>query len=332
MIIDKLTAIFNPEVFQGKGKKHTYFEGWYFKVVNASETKAYAFIPGIALDGTGNRQAFIQVLDGKKRSSHYHKFDIRSFVAESNVFKIAVGDNHFSEDSINLNLSGLKGILHFKDNVRWPSHWYSPGIMGPYSFVPFMECYHGIVSMDHGVYGQLEMEDGLIDFNDGRGYIEKDWGRSFPSAYVWMQSNHFTTPGISLKVSVAKIPWVRKSFTGFIAGLWIRNRLIQFTTYNGSSLRKLDIDSKRIELLMANKKNCLEIIVLRDAATSLASPIRGFMDGRIEESMSSRMEVSLTDVKTGRVIFQDCGRSAAVEVAGSINEILHPFIYKRDWL
>jgi hypothetical protein len=325
MIMNKLTAIFNPEVFQGRGKRHSYFEGWYFKVVNASETKAYAFIPGIALDEAGNRQSFIQVLDGKKRLSHYHKFDIHSFVAAPGAFTIAIGDNHFSHDSINLNVPGLKGILHFKDGIRWPSHWYSPGIMGPFSFVPFMECYHGIVSMDHAVFGRLEIEDEIIDFDNGRGYIEKDWGRSFPSAYVWMQSNHFTAPGISLKASVAKIPWIGKSFTGFIAGLWVNDRLLQFTTYNWSSVRKLSIDSSRIELILANTKHSLEIIVSRDAATSLASPIRGFMNGRIEESMTSRVEVSVTDKKTGRAIFRDCGRNAAIEVAGSISEILHPF-------
>lgn len=325
MKIDNLLAIFNPEVFQGWGKKHTYFEGWYFKVVNASETKAYAFIPGIALDETGNGHSFIQVLDGKKRLSHYHKFDLRSFAAASSEFKVAIGGSHFSKDSITLNVPGVKGVLHFKNPVPWPSHWYSPGIMGPYSFVPFMECYHGIVSMDHSVYGQLAIEDETIDFDNGRGYIEKDWGRSFPSAYVWMQSNHFSTPGISLKASVAKIPWIGRSFTGFIAGLWIHDRLLRFTTYNRTSLRKLSIDANRIELVLTNKKQCLEVTVFRDAATSLASPIRGFMDGRIEESMSSRMEVSVTDQKSGRVIFRDNGRNAACEVAGNIDAIIHSF-------
>jgi tocopherol cyclase len=325
MIIKQFCTIFNPEVFQGRGKKHTYFEGWYFKVVDATEEKAYAFIPGIAMDEAGNRQSFIQVLDGKKRLSQYHKFDMSSFTAAQNVFTIAIGENQFTYDCISLKLPDIKGTLHFKDSVRWPSHWYSPGIMGPYSFVPFMECYHGIVSLDHAVFGQLEIKDEIIDFDNGRGYIEKDWGRSFPSAYVWMQSNHFTTPGISLKVSVAKIPWVGKSFTGFIAGLWIRDHLLRFTTYNRSSLRKLSIDSRKIELMLTNNNYCLEIMVLRDSATSLASPIRGFMDGRIEESMSSIMEVTLTDTRAGRIIFQECGRNAAVEVAGNIDEITHLF-------
>ena len=158
MIINKIKAPFHPEQFQGWGKKRNYFEGWYFKVVNASETKAYAFIAGIALDETGNRQAFIQVLDGKKQLSHYYKFEMDSFAATSGEFKISIQENHFSTGSISLDLLGVNGFLRFQDMVPWPAHWYSPGIMGPYTFVPFMECYHGIVSMDHAIYGQLEIQ------------------------------------------------------------------------------------------------------------------------------------------------------------------------------
>jgi hypothetical protein len=115
------------------------------------------------------------------------------------------------------------------------------------------------------IVGRLEVQGESINFNNGRGYIEKDWGRSFPSAYVWMQSNHFGKPGISLKCSVAKVPWLGASFVGFIAGIWMNNRLIKFTTYNKSALRKLSIASDSVELLFENKNHSLEILV--DPAT-----------------------------------------------------------------
>jgi hypothetical protein len=137
-----------------------------------------------------------------------------------------------------------------------------------------------------------------------------------------MQSNHFSAPGISLKASIAKIPWIGSSFTGFIAGLWLRDRLIRFTTYNGSRLRKLVVNGATIDLVLENKTHRLEVRASRDQATSLASPIRGLMEGRIEESMSSGVEVLLTERKTREEVFRDCGRNAAVEVAGSIEEIV----------
>ena len=61
----------NPEIFQGPGQSSNYFEGWYFKVVNASQNRAFAFIPGIALDKNGQGHAFIQVLDGIQETACY---------------------------------------------------------------------------------------------------------------------------------------------------------------------------------------------------------------------------------------------------------------------
>lgn len=187
-----------------------------------------------------------------------------------------------------------------------------------------MECYHGIVSMDHAIKGHLEVNGEYLSFENGRGYIEKDWGQSFPSAYVWLQSNHFSQPGISIKISVAKIPYMGYSFVGFITGLWLCDRLIQFTTYNQGKLRKSVIDTEKVELVLHNKNYMLEILVRREAATALASPILGLMDGRIEESMNARVDVNLTDRKTGRSIFNDVGRNAGLEVAGKIEEIIIP--------
>jgi tocopherol cyclase len=322
MVLTKINAFFNPERFQGWGKKKKYFEGWYFKVVNPDETKAFAFIPGIAMDEAGRQQAFIQVLDGKKKTAAYHKFDATHFKPSASSFLVNIGNNSFSENHLKLDLPGINGELSFSGNVPWPKPFYSPGIMGPYAFVPFMECYHGIVSMDHSIKGQLVFNNERIDFTDGRGYIEKDWGQSFPSAYIWMQSNHFSIPGISFKASVAKIPWIRNSFVGFIAGVWLQDKLLQFTTYNSSVLKKSFADTEKVEVVIENNKYILEIMAKRDVATALASPIGGLMDGRIQESMTARVEVRVYDKKNRITLFHDTGRNTAIEVAGKIEEIM----------
>ncbi len=322
MLKNKIRSLFNPENFQGWGKKRNYFEGWYFKVLNREETTALAIIPGVAMDKNGSRHAFIQVLDGRKKTAEYHKFEYDSFIASGNRFHVSIENNHFSEDSITLDLPEIKGKLCFSGNVPWPKPWYSPGIMGPYSFVPFMECYHGIVSMDHSITGKLEFNGAPVDFGGGRGYIEKDWGSSFPEGYIWLQTNHFDEPGISVKASVAKIPWLRSSFVGFISGFWLKDKLIKFTTYNGSELKKVKAGKEKVEITLGNKSYLLDIIVERDTATSLASPLKGDMGGRIEESMLSKLEINLADAKSGKSLYQGRARNAAVEVAGRVEEIV----------
>jgi len=320
-MIKRLQALFYPEQYQGLGETRRYFEGWYYKILNATEDKAYALIPGIAMDEDGNRHSFIQLLDGKNLTSEYYKFDFNEFKSEKGNFAISIADNTFSSNQIHLNLPSFKGQLNFSQQVPWPNKWYSPGIMGPFSFVPFMECYHGIISIDHCITGKLKIFNETIDFTDGRGYIEKDWGHSFPSGYIWMQTNHFSNKGISLKASVAKIPWLGNSFIGFIAGLWIHDRLFKFTTYNSTKLMSSFADLDKVKLVFRNRNYRLEILAHRDTATELASPISGFMQGRIEESMTANVEVILTDLKKNKIILQDTGRNAGLEVAGKVEDI-----------
>lgn len=41
------------------------------------------------------------------------------------------------------------------------------GIMGPFAYVHFTECYYGIVKMDHIVQGKLEIDEATVDFSNG---------------------------------------------------------------------------------------------------------------------------------------------------------------------
>ena len=314
-------ALFHPEQYHGWGKTKQYFEGWYYKVVTAAEDEAFAFIFGIAMETVDSHQAFIQVLDGKRATATYHKFAIPEFTPNRKGFEVQLGGNRFSLDTIQLDLPDITGQLHFTHQVPWPNRWYSPGIMGPFSFVPFMECYHGILSMDHHIAGHLHIRGETIAFTGGRGYMEKDWGHSFPSGYIWMQSNHFSELGISIKASVAKIPWLGSSFVGFIAGVWLHDRLIEFTTYNFTKLRQCFADQKKVEVVMENRRYRLELLAHRSASSQLASPIAGFMDGRIEESMTARIEVALFDKQSKQMLLHDTGRHAGLEVAGNVAEV-----------
>ena len=69
--------------------------------------------------------------------------------------------------------------------------------------------------------------------------MEKDWGSSMPSSWIWMQTNHFDEEEVSLFGSVAKIPWLRSYFTGYIFGFYYKGHLYRFTTYTGTKIEKL---------------------------------------------------------------------------------------------
>jgi tocopherol cyclase len=319
-IFRRWRALWNPDMYHGWGKRKSYFEGWYFKVVSREKDGALAIIPGISHDAEGTPHAFIQVMDGLSRKATYHEFSADEFRPSPHRFELDLAGNFFSPNRLSLNLTGLCGELELHDIYPWPSRLLAPGIMGWYSFVPFMECYHGVVSVDHRLSGQLNVEGKEIDFSGGKGYIEKDWGRSFPSAWIWMQTNDFgECERTSLMASVANIPWVGSSFVGFIVGFLLEGHLYEFATYNRSAM-SINISGREVHLIFRRKQLELRLVAHQAEGTPLIAPIEGAMAGKVNESLTARVEVELR--RNRKVVFQKTGHTAGMEMAGEIDTLL----------
>ncbi len=315
-----LRAVWNPDMYHGWGQTRSYFEGWYLKIVSPDGAQALAVIPGISMDTAGNQHAFIQVMDGTKCIASYHEFEAQDFQPSDSRFELRLGGNYFSSDRMTLDLPGLKGTVYFKDINPWPSMLGAPGIMGWYSFVPFMQCNHGVVSVQHYLEGTLLINGVSQSFEGGKGYIEKDWGSSFPKAYVWMQSNHFDKyDRASLLASVAHIPWLGTHFIGFISGFWLDGQLYKFATYTGAK-KRLYITDETVELIYKGPSSELRIMAQQAAGTALISPLSGAMTGKINESLQATLEVEL--LVNGKTVFHDTGRHAGLEIAGAIEVLV----------
>jgi hypothetical protein len=237
-----------------------------------------------------------------------------------------VGTSTFSLEGaqfdINTGTVILSGNLDYRKPVPYPGTLLSPGIMGWYSYVPFMECYHGIVSANHELKGTLTYQNKDIDFSGGKGYIEKDWGISFPEAWIWIQCNGFQQKDASLFISIAKIPWLGKFFIGFIAFLYLDGKYHMFSTYNYSRLSPVEFDGKELSIELVNKSHALRARVIKNITGELKAPDSGNMTRRIKESNDSVVEVTLTE-KAGKNIFQETGQRGGLEISGKIFEYLN---------
>lgn len=321
-MLNTIHALWHPEYYHGWKKTKRFFEGWYYKVISENQKHAFAIIPGISMDKNGQKQAFIQVLDGKSLKATYHKFDVKEFEPTQKKHELKIQNNFFSENKLILDLPHIKGELLFENLTPWSNSFFSPGIMGPFSFIPFMDCYHAILSMNHNIKGQLSLNGENLFFDKGKGYMEKDWGHSFPEGYIWMQSNHFSQKGTSIKASIAKIPLLKSSFIGHIAGILFNGQLIEFTTYNRTKLTTCKVSQKNVQVEMENPMYVLKINAQRERTTSLAAPILGLMSGRIEESLNAKIHIILLDKKTNQTLIDDTGTSAGIEVAGDYKLLL----------
>lgn len=307
-------ALFQPDMYHGWGKRKQYFEGWYFKFVSKDKSLAFAVIPGISINKAGEAHAFIQVLDGLHAQSSYHSFDAIDFIPSARDFSLQLGNNHFSPHKVKLDLNGLKADIGIHDRYAWPRHKGAPGVMGWYSLVPFMECYHGVVSMNHTLSGKVEWNGQSYDMESGLGYIEKDWGRSFPKSWIWMQSNHFEYSGqCSFMFSLAHIPWLKSHFNGFLGGLLLDGKLHRFATYTGASIKGM-LNDQKVELDIHQGRKMLHVHACKQKGGDLISPINGEMIGKVNESLISHIDLTLKDGK--EIIFESKAEIAGLEVAG----------------
>ncbi len=291
-----LTNILHPNRYHGFTAKPPFFEGWYYKLVSADQNTRFAIIPGVYISPNPEKShSFVQVFDSQADQVHYHRYPLESFKASQSDFEVHVGENLFTADQIALaiddDLEQVAGSLRFTNLSPWPVKFFSPGAMGWFAWVPFMECYHGVVSMDHAITGQLIRDGKSFDFTGGKGYIEKDWGKQFPSAWIWGQSNHFSKPGVSLMISVAIIPWLGNTFGGFIVGLLHDGVIYRFATYNQGKLDSLSVRDSDFDLVLHNKTHRIHVHALRENGVILQAPTTLEMDRRIIETLDAQLNI-----------------------------------------
>lgn len=397
----------NPILFQGDLKSKNYFEGWYFKQVSADCKSVLSLIPGISLF-EGDPHSFIQYIfkNIDENGNHslkagYCRYPVSQFQFSQNPLKIKVGDSTFSEKQIRINLQdndfAISGMLELGDFNSIEKSFLMPNIMGFFAYIPKMQCYHGIISMDHTLHGEISITTSVLDtgvakvatskpslvpvsvsasdsgsvidtvhtqeptqtsiqettsekspvstlasetkqvfasipepvsepesapaqtnllkinFTNGKGYIEKDWGTSFPKEYIWGQCNHFKDEMTSLVFSVADIPFLNTSFKGFLCNLFLNNKEYRFATYNSSKYKIEFLSHQRVVLKFENKKARLEIEALITNPGELIAPVLGNMIKPIKEELSGDVNFTLFDKKTQKVN-EECGKMAGIEI------------------
>ena len=178
-----------------------------------------------------------------------------------------------------------------------------------------------MLSFNHQIEGSITINGETINMTGGKGYIEKDWGISMPESWIWMQTNHFDKPDISLFGSVAKIPWLGRSFPGFIFGLYCEGKTHRFATYTGAKISHLSVTEKHITIHIEDRKLLLKIDADREKGADLPAPLNGAMTSKVNESLRSKIRVELIDKKRKTLIFSGTGRNAGLEFVGTTSEL-----------
>lgn len=312
----KLFLIKEPHNFQGKSKLNTnknYFEGWYFK--NTNSKTGISFIPGISINKT-EKKAFIQIITTD--TSYFVDYNIEDFEFNFEPFYIKIGNNFFSKDNINIDIKDKSQNLIVHGNIKYSNcknintNFFNPNIMGPFSYIPFMECNHAIICMKSKANGFININNNKIIFNNDTGYIEKDWGCSFPKSYIWCQGNDFQKQDASFIFSIANIPFKAFHFKGIICSLIIKDKEYRFATYNNTKLVKCDLNNDMLDIIIKKGHYYLNIKAKYKEGLKLIAPVKGKMKKDIIESISASITVTLKN--NNNIIFSDTSKNCGLEI------------------
>lgn len=234
-----------------------YFYGWYFRC--QGKEGSIAVIPAVHISAK-RESCSIQIIT---ESGSWNKvFPVRQFRINRGKRIMQIGENLFSAKGIRLNLEteGLQisGILQF-GKLAEPKY----DIMGPFRYIPGLECRHAVYSMRHSVDGELKVNGESLCFRNGKGYMEGDSGSSFPEKYEWTQ--HFLGDG-SLMLAAATIPLGPICFTGTVCILYQKGREYRFSTYLGATVQKIGNG----ELFIRQGKYCLRVRFPRESGKRAA--------------------------------------------------------------
>ena len=301
--------------------KEYYFQGWYFKCSTQDET--IAVIVGSAKEKV--EEAFIQVILSNEKKSYYIPYELKGFSYEEEPFKIQVGDNIFTKEYMHLNIVNssisLTGCIYFDSFTTLPQHFLWKGLMGPFGYLPFMECYHDVLSMRHNLRGSLLINGKVINFEGGQGYIEKDFGNSFPKSYIWMQCNHFREPSLSVMLAVADIPFIGWNFTGFLCVISTQDKVRIFATYTGARLEIIEIEKEYVSVQIRQGKEVIRLTTYHQKGHMLKAPNKGAMKCTVYEELDGKMKLEMYYKNQLKVDMK--GRQVAFEQVGKVEDMNH---------
>ena len=264
--------------YYGENRAGPYFEGWYFKC-QTKEGRAIALIPALHIDAKNRRSVSLQVITDS--GAWWLEYPNEAFSASPRRLWVQVGSNIFLDSEMRLEIEqpgiSLRGKLDFGLFTPLKSD-----IMGPFRFLPNMECSHGVISMTHSLQGKLTLNGEVYDFTGGKGYIETDRGCAFPDAYLWAQCSW---PHGSLMLSIATIPYAGICFKGCICAVIHDGKEYRLATYRGVRVKHWANNGAAIQ----QGKYRLEVEVLEEQPQMLRAPVNGQMRRAISESLCAKL-------------------------------------------
>lgn len=281
---------YRPSSLKGALNKNKYFEGWFQKVYSSELQASFVIIYGYATANSLDTFGFIQLLlPGKlPRLLYFPKNEI-SFDKDNHI--MVMGTNKLSKDAIEIDTKDISIKLNFKNNQLIQTFKNS---MGYSYFLPSLPCYHSVLNPSHFVSGEICYDGGQYSLVNEMGYLEKNWGTSFPENYFWLHAIDPKNPQISLLFSRAEIKWLGKKFIRHVGHLRIDGIEIDLRELRNIRIITLDQNAEVQIIRFESKSLKLYISINIGKNVILKGPTNGALSRDIDHHADAVIDVKMT--------------------------------------
>jgi tocopherol cyclase len=297
-----MLGINKPTSLRGYFTRNKYFEGWFQKVYSTKHKASFVIIYGYATSNSYENFGFIQLLIPDKASEilYFSKNEI-SFDSERHI--VRMGDNLLTTELISIKSNDITIDLNLLNNQPIGTFKNS---MGYTYYIPKLPCYHSVLNTSHCVSGEIEFKKARYLFDKEIGYLEKNWGTSFPENYCWLHAVDPNDSQISLLFSMAEIKWLGKQFIKHVGHFRFDGTQIDLRELNNIAVDYLTLSRNKQVIRIASKTILIELSITVGNKVIFKGPAEGKLSRDIIHFTDEVIDVSLTQNNKTR-LFQLVG-------------------------
>lgn len=332
-----------------------FFEGWYVRLIlpQSKDGESFAFMYSIE-NPAGDRPysgGAVQILGPGKKSGAKDPLlcrtfpSVKKFWASPSQFALghwgkhstslkpqplAPGDffstvtegyqihNHHHQGRITVGDRHCRWHFAVEPRITWGDRKRSPrATAGWLSFLPLFDPGWQILLAQGVATGELEWQGKKYNLNQALVYAEKNWGRSFPSRWFWLQANYFPDHS-DLSVTAAageRMVWNSSEEVGLI-GIHHQGKFYEFGP--GNSILTWNVSRwGHWQLTASNDKFWVELSGhTEDTGILVSTPTAQGLQLNCRDTIRGNLCLKLGNIHQGLIVTAET-KTAGLELGGN---------------
>ena len=165
--------------------------------------------------------------------------------------------------------------------------------MGYAYYVPTLPCFHSVMNVSHHVTGEIQTPRQQYLLEHELGYMEKNWGTSFPKRYCWLQAVDPFDSQTSLLFSQAEIDWIGRTFLRHVGHLRFDGKHIDLRELRKCTISNSILDETNHCIQLSGNNIKLDIHISFQEKVIFKGPANGNMSRDITHHTDALIHVKL---------------------------------------